>query len=151
MNIMKKIIQRGIIGIFVGFAIGQIITIIISLSLGTGEYVACAPEFVTLVGNEATAVAIQALLCGIMGFGFGGASAIWEMDNLSIAAQTGICFLIYAVFMLPIAYFTYWMEHSVTGFLKYFGIFAAIFAAMWAVQYFIWKKRIQELNDRLNQ
>ena len=64
---MKKIIQRGIVGIFVGFAIGQIITIIISLSLGTGEYVACAPEFIALVGNEAMAVAIQALLCGIMG------------------------------------------------------------------------------------
>ena len=141
---MKKIIQRGIVGIFVGYAIGQIITIIISLSLGTGEYVACAPEFIELVGNEAAAVAVQALLCGIMGFGFGGASAIWEMDNLSIAAQTGICF------MLPVAYFTYWMEHSVAGFLTYFGIFAAIFATMWAVQYFIWKKRIKEINNKLN-
>ena len=103
-----------------------------------------------MVGNEAAAVAVQALLCGIMGFGFGGASAIWEMDNLSIAAQTGICFLIYSVFMLPVAYFTYWMEHSVAGFLTYFGIFAAIFATMWAVQYFIWKKRIKEINNKLN-
>ena len=148
---MKKIIQRGIVGIFVGLAIGQIITIIISLSLGTGEYVACAPEFIELVGNEAVAVAVQTILCGIMGFGFGGASAIWEMDNLSIAAQTGICFLIYSIFMLPIAYFTYWMEHSVAGFLKYFGIFAGIFATIWAVQYFIWKKRIKEINDGLKQ
>ena len=147
---MKKIIQRGIVGIFVGYAIGQIITIIISLSLGTGEYVACAPEFIELVGNEAAAVAVQALLCGIMGFGFGGASAIWKMDNLSIAAQTGIRFLIYSVFMLPVAYFTYWMEHSVVGFLTYFGIFAAIFATMWAVQYFIWKKRINDINNKLN-
>ena len=68
-----------------------------------------------------------------------------------IAAQTGICFLIYSIFMFPIAYFTYWMEHSVVGFLTYFGIFAAIFATMWSVQYFIWKKRIKELNDRLKQ
>ena len=148
---MKKIIQRGIVGISVGFAIGQIISIIISLSSGTGEYIACAPEFIASVGNEAMAVAIQALLCGIMGFGFGGASAIWEMDNLSIAAQTGICFLIYSIFMFPIAYITHWMEHSVAGFLSYFGIFAAIFASIWVVQYFIWRKRIKEINNGLKQ
>ena len=148
---MKKIIQRGIVGVFVGFTIGQIISIIISFSLGTGEYIACAPEFITSVGNEAAAVAIQAFLCGIMGFGFGGASAIWEMDSLSIAAQTGICFLIYSLFMLPIAYFTYWMEHSVTGFLIYFGIFVALFIFIWVIQYLIWKKRIKEINNGLKK
>ena len=53
--------------------------------------------------------------------------------------------------MFPIAHFTYWMENSVAGFLKYFGIFAGIFATIWAVQYFIWKKRIKEINDGLKQ
>ena len=38
----KKITERAICGFFIGIAIGQIISIIISMTLGTGEYVLCA-------------------------------------------------------------------------------------------------------------
>ena len=148
---MKKIIGRAVTGLFIGIAIGQIINVIISLTAGNGEFIICTPEFISSVGSEAAAAALQTLLCGIMGIGFAGASVVWEMDNISIAAQTGICFLIYSVFMLPIAYSTYWMEHSAAGFLTYFGLFAAIFASVWAGQYLIWRKRIKELNDGLKQ
>ena len=53
--------------------------------------------------------------------------------------------------MLPIAYFAYWMEHSVIGFLTYFGIFAVIFVTMWIGQYFVWRKKVKEINDGLKQ
>ncbi|HHX13482.1 MAG TPA: DUF3021 domain-containing protein, partial [Clostridiales bacterium] len=73
-------------------------------------------------------------------------SAIWEMEHWSIARQTGIYFAITAVVMMPIAYFMRWMEHSVSGFLSYFGIFIIIFIVFWAVSYLVWRDRIKKMN-----
>ena len=150
-TILLKMLLRAFIGFFIGIAIGQIISVIISLSLGGEDFSPCAPELVTSAGSENAAAALQSLLCGIMGMGFAAASVVWELDNINIAAQTGICFLMYAVFMLPTAYFAYWMEHSVIGFLSYFGIFAAIFVTMWIGQYFVWRKKVKDINDGLKQ
>lgn len=147
----KKIILRMLMGLPVGIAIGHVITVLISLINGNGSYFACAPEFVELIGSEVNAVAIQTLLCGVMGMAFSGASLVWESEKLSIAAQTGICFGIYAAVMLPIAYFANWMEHSVAGVLSYIAIFVGIFVITWIAQYFAWRSRIKEINASLNK
>ncbi len=146
----KKIIERTVPGFFIGISIGQIICVLISLINGTGEFIICAPEFIELMGNEAAAGAVQTLLCGIMGIGFSAASVIWEIDELSIAAQSGICLGIYAAVMLPIAYFTSWMEHSAAGVLSYAGIFIAVFVITWIVQYLAWKRKLKIINAKLN-
>lgn len=146
----KKIIQRSSLGFFVGIAIGQMISVLISLISGNGEYIACAPEFTQLIGNEATATTLQMLLCGIMGIGFSASSVIWEIDELSIAAQSGICFAIYAAVLLPIAYFTNWMEHSIIGVASYIGIFVVSFAFVWLIQYIIWRRNIKAINNKLD-
>ncbi len=145
----KKIIERTVAGFFIGIAIGQIISVLISLIAGKGEFLACAPEFTELIGNEAAAAAIQTLLCGVIGIGFAAASLIWESEKLNIAAQTGICFGLYAVTLLPIAYFTNWMEHSVLGVLGYIGIFAASFVVVWINQYIFLKRRIRAINAKI--
>ena len=145
----KKIIERTIPGFFIGIAIGQIISVLISLISGKGEFIICTPEFTELMGNEAMAAAVQTLLCAVMGAGFAAASVIWELESISIALQTGICFVIYAVIMFPIAYFTSWMEHSAVGVLSYVGIFAASFVAVWLIQYFIWKRKIKAINEKI--
>ncbi|MBQ8567660.1 MAG: DUF3021 domain-containing protein [Oscillospiraceae bacterium] len=145
----NKIIKRAVMGFFIGIAIGQMICVLISLMSGNGQFIICTPEFTELIGNEAAAAAIQTLLCAVMGSGYSAASVIWESDNLSIAAQSGICFAIYAVFLLPVAYFTNWMEHSVSGVLGYIGIFAASFVFVWVIQYFSWKKKLNAINQKL--
>ena len=145
----KKIIERAVPGFFIGIAIGQIISVLISLISGKGEFIICTPEFIEQIGNEAFAGAVQTLLCGIMGSGFAAASVIWELENISIAAQTGICFGIYAVIMLPIAYFTSWMEHSAAGIISYILIFAASFVFVWIIQYLAWKNKIKAINSKL--
>lgn len=93
------------------------------------------PELAAMMGNEINAVLLQALLCGILGLEFGACSVIWEIENWGIVKQTGIYFFIISVVMLPIAYVSYWMDHSLKGILSYFGIFVFIFAAVWIVQY----------------
>lgn len=148
---MKKVILRTVLGLPVGIAIGHVITVLISLVNGEGSYFACAPEFVELIGDEAVAVAVQTLLCGIMGMAFAGASLVWESEKLSIVAQTGICFGIYAAVLLPIAYFANWMEHTLAGVLSYIAIFVGVFVITWITQYFAWRCRIKAINASLNK
>ena len=145
----KKIIERTVVGFVIGIAIGQVISVLISLISGKGEFLVCAPAFTELIGNEAAAAAIQTLLCGVMGMGCAAASLIWESEKLNIATQTGICFGIYAVTLLPIAYFTNWMEHSVLGVLGYIGIFVASFVVVWLNQYLLLKRRIKAINAKM--
>ena len=147
----KKIIMRGLLGFPIGIAIGYLITILISLSWAKGYYSPCVPELISVMGNEINAVILQTVLCGILGTGFAASSVIWEMDNWSIVKQTGIYFPIVSVIMLPIAYFAYWMEHSVIGFLIYFGIFVLIFTTIWITQFIRGKHTVKKMNKKLSQ
>lgn len=147
----KKIFLRSISGFPLGLAIGYLITIIISLVWANGYYSPCVPELVVMMGSEINAVLLQALLCGILGMGFAASSVIWEMDDWGITKQTGIYFLIVSVIMMPIAYITYWMEHSLKGFVSYFGIFTFVFAIVWVVQYTRGRHNVKKMNEALRK
>lgn len=122
----KKLIGHGLLGFPLGITIGFVITIIVSVCIGDGSFYPVTPELLNAMDNELSAVVLQTMLCGIMGSGFAMASVIWEIDSWSIAKQTGIYFAIICAVMLPIAYITGWMQHSVAGVLLYIGIFVAI-------------------------
>ena len=147
----KQIIKRGLFGFPVGIAIGFVITILISACVGNGSFYPVTPELINTMGNELNAVILQTVLCGIMGTGFAMASVIWELDSWSLAKQSGIYFLIACILMLPIAYIAGWMEHSISGFLSYVGIFVAIFIAVWLAQYLSWKRKIKKMNELVNK
>ena len=146
----KKIILRGMLGFPIGIAIGYLISIFISLIWAKGYYVPCVPELISEVGSEINAVVLQAALCGLLGFGFAASSVIWEMESWSITKQTGVYFVITSFIMMPIAYFSYWMEHSALGFASYFGIFILIFAFFWIMQFAIGKHNVKRMNENLH-
>lgn len=145
----EKIMKRIWIGLPVGIAMGYIITLIISACIGDGTFYSVTPEFAEKMGNELNAAVLQTVLCGIVGVGFAAASVIWEQDSWSLAKQSGVYFLVIGVILLPIAYVTNWMQHTLVGFLTYIGIFIGIFAAVWLSQYLYWKQRIKKMNDRV--
>lgn len=145
----KQILLRGMLGFPLGLAMGYLITIFISLTVSDGRYYPCVPELAAVMGNEINAVLLQAVLCGILGAGFGACSVIWQIESWGIVKQTGIYFSIISVIMLPIAYVSYWMEHSLKGILGYFSIFVLIFAAVWIVQYTAAKHNVRKMNETL--
>lgn len=145
----RRMLARFIWGFPIGIAIGYLITIFGSLAWGNGYYSPCMPELVSLMENEICAVLLQALLCGALGAGCAAGSVIWEMESWSVAKQTAVYFLLICVITMPIAYFMYWMEHSVKGFLSYFGIFALIFVFMWMVLFMLGKRDVKKLNENL--
>ena len=147
----KKLLLRGALGFHIGIAIGYVITICISLVWAGGYYSPCVPELAEALGSEIGAVALQALLCGLLGVGFAASSVIWEMESWSLVRQTGVYFFIISLIMLPIAYVAYWMEHSVAGVLGYFGVFVLIFAVIWGIQFAIGKRNVKKMNEKISE
>ena len=145
----KNIIIRGTLGFLLGITMAYLITIVISLIWADGYYLPCVPELITVMKNEIYAVIVQALLSGVLGMGFGACSVIWEIESWSIIKQTGIYFAIVSVIMIPVAYLLYWMEHSIKGFLSYFGIFVFIFIVIWVIQYIAGKHTVKKMNANL--
>lgn len=147
----KKIVMRSLLGLPLGIAIGYLITIFISLGWAEGYYLPCVPELAAAMGSEINAVLLQTFLCAILGTGFGASSVIWEIENWSLVKQSGIYFSIISIIMLPIAYFSYWMEHSAAGFFIYFGIFALIFAGVWLIHFVVGKHNVKKMNEGLRR
>jgi len=147
----KKVLQRCLLGAPIGLAVSVIITIIISLAVGGGVYYAVVPELIADCGNEINAVLLQAVCSLLYGAAWGGASVIWEKENWSILRQTVTHLIVCSIATFPIAYFMYWMEHSVSGVLLYFGIFFAIYLIIWLSQYSAMKKRVQQMNEKLKE
>lgn len=145
----KKIILRGALGAPIGIAIGYLITIAISLAWGKGWYAPCVPELAEVMGSEIRAVLLQTALCALLGAVGAASSVIWEIESWSLVKQSGVFFLILAAVMLPTAWFTYWMEHSIGGFLSYLGMFAAIFVFIWLAEYLIGRRIVAKMNAKL--
>lgn len=145
----KKIILRGALGIPIGIALGYLITVGISLAAGEGRYFSCVPELIDMMGSEINAVLLQTALCALLGAAGAASSVIWEIENWSLVKQSGIFFLILAAAMLPTAWFTYWMEHTLKGFLSYLGMFTAIFVFIWLVEYLIGRRIVAKMNKKL--
>lgn len=52
----KQLFRRSFCGMISGIAIGYLITVILSLFWGEGEYLPCMPQLIDTMGNEASAV-----------------------------------------------------------------------------------------------
>ena len=150
-KIKKKIILRSLFGIPIGITIGYLISIAGSLMWGQGYYSPCVPELVLSLGSEIRAVVLQTALCALLGLSFSATSVLWEIENWSLVKQTGIYFMINSIVMMPVAWFTRWMEHSFIGFLRYFGMFAAIFILIWVLECIIGRRNIAKMNEKLHQ
>lgn len=146
-----KVFLRGLLGIPTGITIGYLMTIIYSIAWGKSTYSPCVtPELCQLMGNELNAVILQTGLYALLGISYSASSVIWEIESWGITKQTIIYFFIASCTMMPVAYFTYWMEHSLTGFLTYFGIFVFIFFIIWLSLYLVMLHLVKTMNKKLN-
>lgn len=150
-DMKKKIFLRSISGFPLGVTIGYLISIVISLIWANGYYAPCVPELAQTMGNEINAVLVQTLLCGIFGMGCAAGSVVWEIEDWGVIKQTGVYFVIVSVIAMPVAYVTFWMEHSLKGFLSYFGTFTLIFAIIWVILYISGRHNVRKMNEALRR
>ena len=144
----KMILRRCLAGAPIGLAISTVITIIVSLNMGDGKYYAVSPQLAADCGSEINAVVIQAIFSMLYGAAFSGASLIWDTE-WSLTKMTAVHFLICSAATFPTAYLMRWMDHSVGGVLMYFGIFVAIYIAIWVSQYAGMKRKIEAFNQKV--
>ncbi len=147
----RKVLFRGLLGAPLGLAISTMITIIISLCVGDGRFYPVVPELTSSCGTELNAVLLQTACSLLYGASWGSASVIWEQERWSLLRQSGTHLLVVSLTSLPIAYVTYWMEHSVSGILIYFGTFFGIYLIIWLIQYGAVRRRVREMNESVRR
>ena len=145
----KEILKRCLLGAPLGLAISTIITIIISLTVGDGRYYAVVPSLAQDMGSDINAVILQAVLSMIYGAAWGGASVVWDAEGWSLLKMTVVHLVVTSLATFPIAYLARWMPHSATGILLYFGIFVLVYIGIWLSQYSAMKKRVKEMNAKI--
>ncbi|MFV0412440.1 MAG: DUF3021 domain-containing protein [Oscillospiraceae bacterium] len=143
-------------GFIGGTFIATLITILISLTTSlSGEnpwqYLPMVPGFEAAVGNQLGAFALQFFLSGLLGAGFAAASLIFETERWSFAFQSLLHFVVLAGIMLPIAWVTRWMEHSLGGVLGYLLIFVAIYFVIWLCYSLPTRRKIERMNRALKE
>lgn len=147
----KKILFRSIIGAPVGITISLIITIIISLCTGHGDFYPAPHELIEWLGSPVTAVIVQTICAGFMGAIFGGASVIWDMENWSLLKQTLVHFAVISLSSFPLAYILNWLPHYLYGALGYIGAFLSTYIIIWLSIYFSTKSKIKKMNEQLKE
>lgn len=145
----KKLLFRCLIGAPIGLAISTMITIGISLAISDGSYYAVVPELADGCGTEINAVMLQALSAMLYGAVWAGASLIWEQERWSLLRQTATHLAVCSAATFPIAYFLRWMEASLMGIAKYFGIFFGIYLLVWLFLYSSIRRRIRQINAKM--
>ncbi len=147
----RNAVMRGLLGCVLGIVISTVISLIISACIGDGSYYAVVPSLIEECGSEFNAVLVQMLFSVLYGAAWGSASVIWDMERWSLMRQTVTHLAITSTATFPVAYFTHWMEHSIGGILKYFGIFLATYFMIWLCQYLPMRKRIARMNEKLKE
>ena len=145
----KKLLIRSLLGAPIGVTVSLIITVIISLCTGHGEYYPAPHELTELCGNEITAVIVQ-FFCSLAVGAIGGASSvIWDMEKWSLTKQTLIHFAVLAVTFIPLSYVLNWIPHYLYGALGYVAAFVIVYVLMWTSIYFSIKAKIKKMNEQL--
>ena len=135
----KKLLYRCLFGAPIGVVVSLIITMIISLCTGNGEYYPAPHELTDWCGSEITAA---------IG---GGSSVIWDMERWSLTKQTLIHFAVLVIPFVPLSYVLNWMPHNLIGGLCYAVAFIGVYVLMWISVYFSIKAKIKKLNRQLQQ
>lgn len=148
-NKIIRILKKGLLGMLIGEFITTLIPIIISLSVGDGNYYPVVPEFLETCKTEIGAVVLQFVLGGILGTGIGLGTLVWESERLSPALQTLIHFAVLVLCMFPIAWICHWMPHTVGGVVNYAAIFLTIYLIVWLAIYIVESVKVKKMNARL--
>ncbi|TQR42622.1 DUF3021 domain-containing protein [Paenibacillus popilliae] len=142
---MKNLLNRVAGGFVIGVIIGQIVQIIISFSVGQGEYMPVVEQFHSYFHNGATAVFVQNLLTGLIGITFATSSLVFDVAKWGLLKQYFIHFCITAAVWIPIVMLL-WMPQTSRNVLVFLLSFLGTYIITWVTQYVISKNDIKQIN-----
>lgn len=146
---LQKVLLRGLMGFPLGVFIDVSILLLISCIIGDGNFCIAYPEFIEETGSTLNAFALQYILSGILGAASAASSVIFDVERWSLTKKTILHLLVMSISLFPISYICRWMPRSVWGALSYFGFFLLIYSVVWVIQYYLIKKSIARINQKM--
>jgi hypothetical protein len=147
----RTVCHFGISGILLGITISYLVTVIISLCIGDGQFYPVVPETVHDFGSQINAVLVQTVMSAFWGFCIGVGRLILKHDSWSLVRQIVLHFLVVCVAVLPAAWLCRWMNHSLKGILLYIGIMVSIYVFIWFAEYIFSCRDVKKMDDELKK
>lgn len=153
MSLINRIIVLSSVGLALGVLLGVFSGNIIDIISSGGKYVdklhIYSPELALAVGGEFKALILQTLLSGLLGAVAMGLSAVYEIESWSIAKATLIHFSVTIMVFYLTAFFLKWWSLRLSFFMLV--PFLIAYFTIWMVNYVIYRKRVNEINEALNE
>ena len=145
---LKKILLRSAISATASIVINQLVTIIISLTIGDGRYFPVTPAFAAMFESELAPVIVQLILVGLIGAVFAGSSVIFDIESWSFLQQGIIHLAITSAVFIPVALIC-WRPVNPAGILSLTGSLVFVYGCTWLSRYLVWRSSIRKLNARI--
>lgn len=142
----KRLLKR----IYHGFSITMIVNLAVHLLVARLCGGCVTERFAARFPNISMAVIAQLLLVGLIGAAFAGAAQIFENERWSFFAQGAVHFLITAAVWMPIAWLC-WSPVPKGAIWRVLGGWLLTYGITWAIQYFLWRKKVRELNRSIRR
>lgn len=146
----KKIVKHCLYGAPAGVALYVAFTLWASWLRGDGVYHFTSGHLIQVYGSEVNAVAATCLGAMALGMIWAAASLIYQETDWNLLRQTALHCVVCVLPSLLIAYGMHWMPRSIDGLGQYLTVFGAIYILNWIARYFGMRKRIQQMNEKLN-
>lgn len=114
-----------------------------------GSESVCTPEFIERIGNPLTAMHLQPLLVGLIGFAFGAGSVLLEIERWSFLKQ-GAVHLAVTLAVWIIIHLICFSPVTPPVVISFTASAFATYAVTWSVKYFVWRAQIRKLNEKIH-
>lgn len=142
----KRVLQA----MFVGFSSTVLVVLIVQLCIAQAGHSVVTPAFAGRFRTESAAVLAQLGLAGLIGMAFAGGAQVFEIERWSFLMQGAVHFLITAAVWMPIAWLC-WTPVPKEAMWCSIGGWAGTYAITWTIQYFLWKRKVRELNRSIRR
>ena len=133
------------VSLLCGYSLTVLVELVVHFFIAQAGRAVVTPAFAARFANESAAVIAQLGLVGLIGAAFAVGAQVFEIARWSFLKQGLVHLLITAAVWVPIARLC-WMPsskeaawHSAAGWL-------ATYLIVWTIQYYIWRRRVRELN-----
>ena len=147
----KRILKYCMFGASEGITVYVAFSLLGSWLRGDGKYYYTSAHLIRIYGNEVNAVAAAVLTAMTLGMIWAAASLIYQETDWSLLGQTAVHCAACVIPSLVIAYVMNWMPRSWDGVGQYAAVFGVIYIVNWIAQYLGMKKRVRQMNEKLNK
>ncbi len=137
------------IGFGVGVIIGDLITVLISMT--TGGEMMFIPRLEELCASEAGAFLCQFLMCGLIGTVFAEAGILFALDRWSFPVTCLWHFAVTAIFYLPFLWICNFGMTLFPGLLIVLGNILFTYFITWMISYFIMRSEVDRINREIQR